>query len=389
MRRIWLCYASFGGGHRSPARALEEALQAEYGPAADVQLVDVTDFLPSVLKKMFCRWYDRVVGGRRLGYTLGYAISFLSFIRAAEHWVARLVIERRLAARLTAERPDAVIFFYPFYTSPLIAVIRRHGGPFMATVVTDPFSPHPLWFSSRAIPYVVCSPQARERARARGISPEQIHEVPFLLRSQFLRQYSRAEVAGLKRSLALEPALPVVLLGGSGVSFKQFRRAAEALLSLAGLQLVVVCGENTSEQRAIEALAACHPGRKVLVFGFVEAMHELYAVADIVIGKAGASFTMEALAQSKPLILIDYIWGQEKGTVEFVVQNRLGWFEPNLKRVAALVRRLLANPAERSALAERLSAHPAVSGAPAVARWVKAELEKREASFGVAACPVS
>ena len=53
---------------------------------------------------------------------------------------------------------------------------------------------------------------------------------------------------------------------------------------------------------------------------------------------------MEALILEKPVIIVDYIYGQEKGNVDFVVENRVGHFIRNPKKAMETTKALLENP---------------------------------------------
>ena len=49
----------------------------------------------------------------------------------------------------------------------------------------------------------------------------------------------------------------------------------------------------------------------------------------IVIAKSGPATILEVVALNKPLFLIHYIWEQEQGNMQYVVNNNLGIYEPN------------------------------------------------------------
>lgn len=40
-------------------------------------------------------------------------------------------------------------------------------------------------------------------------------------------------------------------------------------------------------------------------------------------------------------VIIDYLWEQELGNMEFVRDNRLGIFEPNINRLPAIIKNLI------------------------------------------------
>ncbi len=52
---------------------------------------------------------------------------------------------------------------------------------------------------------------------------------------------------------------------------------------------------------------------------------------------------MEILHLKKIPIVIDYIWGQEKGNMEFIRDNNMGIFEKDISKIPSIIRGLLEN----------------------------------------------
>src|SRR5207248_4086743 len=61
-----------------------------------------------------------------------------------------------------------------------------------------------------------------------------------------------------------------------------------------------------------------HPTR---ILGFVTNMHELMAVADLIVTKPGGLTTSEALAMGKPLFILNPIPGQEAANSDFLLER--------------------------------------------------------------------
>jgi processive 1,2-diacylglycerol beta-glucosyltransferase len=57
------------------------------------------------------------------------------------------------------------------------------------------------------------------------------------------------------------------------------------------------------------------------VLGFVTNMHELMAVADLIITKPGGLTSSEALAMGKPLLILNPIPGQESANSDFLLER--------------------------------------------------------------------
>ena len=59
-------------------------------------------------------------------------------------------------------------------------------------------------------------------------------------------------------------------------------------------------------------------------------MPALMNIADCIISKSGPATIMESLSLRKPLILSNYVRGQELGNVLFVKLNNVGWYLPKV-----------------------------------------------------------
>ena len=83
-------------------------------------------------------------------------------------------------------------------------------------------------------------------------------------------------------------------------------------------QTVVVTGRNQELRRELAAQDRKHPTQ---VLGFATNMHELMAVADLLITKPGGLTSSEALAMGKPLFILNPIPGQEAANSDFLLEH--------------------------------------------------------------------
>ncbi len=106
------------------------------------------------------------------------------------------------------------------------------------------------------------------------------------------------------------------------------------------------------------------------MFGFVDFIHDLITVSDVVISKCGASTFKEILLLGKIPVVTDYIWEQEKGNVDFLRKHQLGFFEPDLGKLTVLVRKLIDDRALFETMTANIANAGLRNGAPEVARWL-------------------
>jgi 1,2-diacylglycerol 3-beta-galactosyltransferase len=76
------------------------------------------------------------------------------------------------------------------------------------------------------------------------------------------------------------------------------------------------------------------------VLGFTDKIPEYFRAVDLLVTKAGPGTLAEANAVQLPVIVYDYVPGQERGNVDFVRRNGLGLIA--LNGAAAVVRAVTA-----------------------------------------------
>jgi processive 1,2-diacylglycerol beta-glucosyltransferase len=164
--------------------------------------------------------------------------------------------------------------------------------------------------------YCVAAEETKARLIARGASPETVLATGIPVSARFAEP---VDAAGVRKRLGLRDDQPVLLVlsGGFGMG-----PVAEILAALdkveQGFQSVVVAGRNQELRRDLASQDRSHPTH---VLGFVSNMHELMAVADLVISKPGGLTSSEALAMGKPLFILNPIPGQEAANSDFLLER--------------------------------------------------------------------
>ena len=73
-------------------------------------------------------------------------------------------------------------------------------------------------------------------------------------------------------------------------------------------------------------MAARYAGiEQVRTLSFTEMIAPYMAAADVIAGKAGASFISEAFMLEKPFLITAFIPGQEAPNLQFIERHNLGW----------------------------------------------------------------
>jgi processive 1,2-diacylglycerol beta-glucosyltransferase len=164
--------------------------------------------------------------------------------------------------------------------------------------------------------YCVAAEETKARLVARGATAENVVVTGIPIAAKFS---AKPDARVVRKALGLRDDLPTLLVLSGGFGMGPVGKILGQLDEVAReFQTVVVCGRNEELRRDLAAQDRQHPTR---VLGFASNMHELMAVADLVITKPGGLTSSEALAMGKPLLILDPIPGQETANSDFLLER--------------------------------------------------------------------
>jgi processive 1,2-diacylglycerol beta-glucosyltransferase/1,2-diacylglycerol 3-beta-galactosyltransferase len=102
----------------------------------------------------------------------------------------------------------------------------------------------------------------------------------------------------------------------------------------------------------------------------VDFIYDLISISDVVLTKCGASTIMEILNLKKIPVVNVYIWEQELGNVDYLVEKKLGIYEPKIKRLPGVISNLLIDDEFYSLYRDNIENEKIENGLPAVSRHI-------------------
>lgn len=346
-KKINFLFSDTGGGHRSSAQAIIEALELEYPGYFETRLIDIFhDYAPIPFREA-SRIYPQITKAPHV-WGAGYRIS-------NSRWKADILNQitwpyiRRGAMRLFKQNPcDLFVSVHPLANQAYLNITARHNIPF-AIVVTDMVSVHAFWFDARADLVIVPTENARKTGIEYGISPEKIKVAGQPVAERF--RNAGTDKNTFKISLGWATDKPVILLVGGGEGMGPLEHIAHAIdEARLPARLVIIAGRNKALRKKLESRQWQIP---VNVYGFVKNMPDMMAASDILVTKAGPGTISEAFIAGLPIVLYNRLPGQEEGNVTYVTDNKAGVWAPEVNEVVLAIRMWLDYP---SGLAEASSA---------------------------------
>ncbi|HEV7178841.1 MAG TPA: glycosyltransferase [Candidatus Baltobacteraceae bacterium] len=323
-KRALFLISDTGGGHRSAANAMTAALKEIEEPYAfEYRIEDVAAHCAFPLTQlglgysMALRYAPPVYGA------LYYATNGRRRYRALVRFCEPLYRER-LRDLFLSYKPDVIVSVHPLLNH---AALRARADAHMqavpiVTVITDLGKVHESWLTPEADAVVVPAREVYERALSRGISPSRLRLLGQPIHPRF------DDVVGTKDELRDHLGLPhdkliVMLMAGGEGGGKLLPTTLALAKAKLPVHLLVVCGRNEPLRQRLDELQPALP-TSMTVLGFTDNIPEYFRAVDLLVTKAGPGSLAEANAAQLPVVVYDYVPGQERGNVDFVRNNGLG-----------------------------------------------------------------
>jgi processive 1,2-diacylglycerol beta-glucosyltransferase/1,2-diacylglycerol 3-beta-galactosyltransferase len=336
-------YLKTGGGHLAPAKAVAEKINAKRKGNAEIILFDGLSEANPLIKKVIEDGYKNAVNKAVWIFEILYAIHKITLVSRLTAFLVSYFVKPGIEKYILLTQPGKIVLFHFFLIKPVFEIINQHKLDIhVITVVTDPFTAHPIWFLRKGQNFIIFSEMLREKCINQGIDKSKLKVFPFVLDRKFSQKSSDSKVLAIRKKLGFEPDSKVILILGGGDGMPHGRKILKSIIARHfDAEIVIVCGNNKKLFNHVMELKAKYSFRNLKIYGFVDFIHSLINISEIVITKCGASTFMEILLMGKIPVINNYIWEQEKGNMEFVCKREMGILEKNIKHIPDVLHRLL------------------------------------------------
>jgi len=337
-KKILYLFSDTGGGHRSAASAIIAVVEHLRKDLFDQEMVDVfaqcSGFL-NVFAKLYgpvIKYYPKMWG------QLYYWLDDQNKLAALEK-ISRPFILEELTKMIKEKKPDIIISVHPMVNHLTAQAIKQSGEniPFVV-VITDPVTLHRAWIVPQVDQVIVATPEAKQAALSYGMPETKIKVIGMPIAPKFFLKDEEKEKARQKEKL--KPKLfTVLMMGGGEGAGKMGEIINEINAQQMDVQLIVIAGRNKTLE--LELKENKHKYKiPMKVFGFTDKVHELMAESDIIVTKAGPGTIAEALATDLPIIITDWLPGQEEGNVEYVIKENVGRVSKDPKKIVEIIKEM-------------------------------------------------
>ena len=319
-----------GGGHLNLAQSLKGMFEAQYEVViVDPQPASVDHLYASISRHFvkFLQWQ--------------YNCTDSKFASLCLHWLLMPLNYGRVRRVIADVQPQLIITTHPLLPYA-IARANEHLAKRIPLVfqLTDLGRVHMTWFTEKqADAYLVPTKGIFIQAVEQGIDSKRLHLTGRPIRRQFLDAPATTRDETLT-ALKFDPAVFTLFLQGGAKGSAGVDQSLESLLSIdLPLQIILATGNNKS-------MAVRYAGvERVRVLPFTEVIAPYMQAADMIAGKAGASFISEAFMLEKPFLATSFLPDQETANLQFIEQHNLGWVCLEATAQKELLTRIVSNPA--------------------------------------------
>jgi UDP-N-acetylglucosamine:LPS N-acetylglucosamine transferase len=336
-------YLNTGGGHLAPAKAVAAKIGTKQKNNVEIKLIDGLNGVKPFIKRIIEDGYKIAVNRAVWTYEVLYALHKIKSVSSVTAAMVSYFIKPVIEKHILETDPRKIVVFHFFLIKPVFEIITKHNLDIsVITVVTDPFTAHPIWFLQSGQNYIVFSDSLKEKCIRKGIRSEKLQVFPFVIDHKFSKNVSNLKKLNIRRKLGFELGSKIILIMGGGEGMPKGKKILKNIIEKnMDAEIAFVCGKNKKLYEEAIKLQEKHNIKNLKVYGFIDFVHSLINISDVVITKCGASTFMEILLIGKVPVINTYIWEQEKGNMEYVCNRKMGVFEKNIKFLPTVLQILL------------------------------------------------
>jgi len=339
--RILFLYLTKHSGHYAAAVAVEEAVR-RFAPGVETRLLDSFKHANPVLSKVTLKAYLAILKAAPEIWEYMYDNPEFQARTKKIRDLLHRGNSKKLESVLREFQPDVVVCTQAFSCGVLASWKEKNGRdrPRLVGVLTD-FVAHRYWAHDKVDLYIVPNDATKATLMSHGVEGSRIKVTGIPIRRRYAQTVSGQ---GAIERLGLRRDLPKILVMGGSLGLGPMKSVIRKLDKLPQpFDIIVVTGSNEQLKAQLQ-----RRGRKLrhptTILGFVENVHELMEIAEIIVTKPGGITTAEALVKQLPMIIINPIPGQEAKNTEFLLSHGVAVQAEDANDVMLFVDEFLRNP---------------------------------------------
>lgn len=303
--KILILTGSFGMGHNSVAKAINEELsKKDY----ETEVVDIVEYIMPVFNKIIYNTFNITANKMQGIYNAISSISDKTFFQ-----MKNKIATEKVRELIKSSGVDLVISTLPL-SSRLVSDYKEEFNDNipLITCITD-ISWHKEWLSKKTDYYCVGDKALKKKLIYQGIPEKVIFVTGIPVKSEFL---SIEKIAASN----VDKEMKKVLIMGGGLGIIPVNNQILSYLNKRNdVEVTIITGKNINLYKDLKDKYS-----KFNIVGYTEKVREYMVKADILISKAGGITMYEAINSELPLLIVNPFLKQEIDNAHFIDKKGIG-----------------------------------------------------------------
>ena len=344
MKRILIFYGSFGGGHLSAAKALEDEFLTKDN--IEVKLIDSLKYINRGFNKISTSVYNKITKDSPWFWGKLYFNSNKGMFSKILY-SSNSLVSSKLNQAIKNFQPDMIICTHPFPAQTCV-YLKEHGklNTKISVIITD-YEIHSQWYSRHEYlnHIFVGSSKMKDELILKNVKANKIHVTGIPIKKEFQKNFNKKEIF---KSLDFNPNKETFLFfGGGELGFGKdlpLLTLESALEIFNDAQFIVISGKNDKLYNNFKKIIKKHNAQKrTVLLKYTDKVPEYMHVSTAVFSKPGGLTTSEAIVSDLPFIVFGPLPGQEYANTAFILENEIGTFISTEDRVKDILIQLKNN----------------------------------------------
>ena len=332
-------YISEVSGHRSATLAIEKAI-TQLHPDTQILNINAFNYTNPISEKVINRIYMEVI--KRTPKLWDYLYDNPNVVKGLENIKQHIHKSNspKLKKLFDKFNPDLVVCTQAFPCGMVADFKKTYGVNLPLVAVLTDYIPHSYWVYDAVDYYITPSEEVSVRLERKGVPASKIKPYGIPFDHKFNQKLNDSDIFC---KLKLDPHKPTILIMGGGQGLGPIKTIIKSLeKSEHNIQELIIAGTNKKLFRSLKRKIK-HYKKNVRLFGFIQNIHELMHISDVIISKPGGVTTAEVLSMGLPMVIVKPIPGQEINNTNFLTQKQAAIKVDDPKEVYRVIDDLLKN----------------------------------------------
>lgn len=333
---ILIFSVSIGNGHDQVAHTLRNEF-IHQDNSSRVKIINTISYISPILDKVILDGYLNILKFYPKAWGKLYEKTNRLDPIIDVNDIANRLMTSKLRKTTVNFDPDVIICTHSFPAAIISSLKhkKRIECP-LITVVTD-FNIHSSYINENTDYYIIPHEDLTYIIESFGVSKEKVLPFGIPIKKEFAEMHKREN---LLAKLGFEDKKSILVMGG-GLGLGEINNIVKSIdKHMDNIQIIAIAGRNHRLETKLKSLSTKN---KLVVYGFVNNIHELMEVSDCIITKPGGVSTAEILSREKPLVIFSPLPGQEYENTEFLLNSGAAVATSDVFKIPVLIEQIFSS----------------------------------------------